>query len=145
MSLLDTACARVALSQTTTPAAVEDARRDIEHLNTAIKILEREQALGLNHNVRIAEGKEKLDATKAKVAALEKQWASEKELVAKIQELRGKLQPTKPDAPKLTGPEEEAAKKELDKLAGDLQKLQGENPLVQPVVNGQVIAEVVAG
>jgi type VI secretion system protein VasG len=145
VSLLDTACARVALSQTTTPAAVEDARRDIDHLNTAIKILEREQALGLNHNIRIAESKEKLGATKAKVALLEKQWAAEKELVTKIQDLRGKLQPTNPDAPKLEGAEQEAAKKELEKLAGELQKLQGENPLVQPVVNGQVIAEVVAG
>src|SRR6185295_19121884 len=45
VSLLDTACARVALSQASTPAALQDCRREIEGTEIAIRILEREQTL----------------------------------------------------------------------------------------------------
>lgn len=145
VSLLDTACARVRLSQTTTPAAIEDARRDIEHSGTAIKILEREMALGVDHKKKLAEMQEKLEATKIRVAELEKQWAVEKDLVTKIQAIRAKLQPAKADAPKLSATDEAAAKKDLESLNAELLRVQGETPLVQPVVNSQVIAEVVAG
>jgi type VI secretion system protein VasG len=145
VSLLDTACARVALSQTTTPAQIDDARKDIEHLGTAIKILEREIALGVDHKKKLAETQEKLEATKKLLVDFEKQWAQEKELVGKIQALRAKLQPAKADAPKLSAGDEEKAKAELNALNAELAKVQGETPLVQPVVNGQVVAEVVAG
>ncbi len=145
VSLLDTACARVALSQSTTPAQIDDARRDIEHAGVAIKILEREIALGIDHKKKLAETQEKLEATKTQLADFEKQWALEKDLVAKIQTVRAKLQPAKADAPKLSAGDEEKAKTELMGLNDELTKVQGETPLVQPVVNGQVIAEVVAG
>src|SRR5262249_271963 len=55
VSLLDTSCARVALSQSTTPPALEDARREIEHLCVEIGILEREKATGAEHSARLAE------------------------------------------------------------------------------------------
>jgi type VI secretion system protein VasG len=145
VSLLDTACARVALSQSTTPALIEDARKDIEHFGTAIKILEREIQLGVDHGKKLAETNEKLEATKVRLADYDKQWAQEKELVTKIQALRAKLQPAKADAPKLSAADEEKAKAELNALNAELTKVQGETPLVQPVVNGQVVAEVVAG
>jgi len=145
VSLMDTACARVALSQSTTPAAIEDARREIGHADTAIKILEREMQLGVDHKKKLAETKEKQDETKKRLSELEKQWEQEKKLVDEIKKVRAKLQPTKPDAPKLSTSEEAAAKEELHRLNNELLKVQGETPLVQPVVNGQVIAEVVAG
>lgn len=66
VSLLDTACARVNLSQSTTPAGIEDARRDIEHTNTAIAILEREQALGVDHTAKVGEFRERLEKAKAR-------------------------------------------------------------------------------
>jgi type VI secretion system protein VasG len=144
VSLLDTACARVALSQSTTPAPIEDLHREIDQLGVAIAILERESALGIDHATAIAEKKEKLEAAKTRVAELEKQWSQEKELVAKIKALRGKLQPADPAA-KLSPADEEKAKAELATLNVELDKLQGETPLIHPVVNGQVVAEVVAG
>ena len=53
VSLLDTACARVALGQSATPPALEDCRREIEHLTVEIDILEREQAVGAPHDERL--------------------------------------------------------------------------------------------
>jgi type VI secretion system protein VasG len=145
VSLLDTACARVNLSQSTTPAAIEDARRDIEHTNTAIAILEREQALGVDHAVKVGELRERLDKATSRLAKLNEQWEKEKAIVAKVKELRTRIHPAKADAPRLSAADLEEARKELDTLAGELNSVQGESPLVQPVVNGQVVAEVVAG
>src|SRR3954466_5564373 len=90
VSLLDTACARVALSQSTTPAALEDCRRDIEMLDIQIGILNREIAVGIDHSARLAETQEKREAAKTRLAELEKRWEQEKALVEKIQELRVK-------------------------------------------------------
>ena len=42
MSLLDTACARVAVSQHATPATVDDARKRIAGLETELEIIGRE-------------------------------------------------------------------------------------------------------
>jgi len=145
VSLLDTACARVNLSQSTTPAAIEDARREIEHTSTAIAILQREQALGVDHEAKVAEFRERLETAKARLARLEEQWEKEKAIVAKVKDLRARIHPHQPDAPKLTDAEIDSARKELDALAAELKSVQGESPLVQPVVNRQVVAEVVAG
>ena len=46
VSLLDTACARVAMSQNAIPAPIEDCRRRIDLIDTELKILERETAAG---------------------------------------------------------------------------------------------------
>src|SRR5262249_17876765 len=78
VSLLDTACARVALSQSTTPAQVEDLRRSIESLGVMIGILEREMGLGVDHKKKHAESQEKLAAAKTQLEAFEKQWEQEK-------------------------------------------------------------------
>ena len=48
VSLLDTACARVAVSQHATPAEVEDCQRRIEALQTELEIIGREEAIGID-------------------------------------------------------------------------------------------------
>src|SRR5207245_2777881 len=71
VSLLDTACAKVALGQSSTPPAVEDARRLIEHLNVEAGILDRETAVGIDHTERLAELKETKESAQTKLQALE--------------------------------------------------------------------------
>jgi type VI secretion system protein VasG len=158
VSLLDTACARVALSQSTTPPGLEDTRREIDMLGVRIGIMEREALIGINHELALAEAKQQLEDAKKRLADLEKRWGEEKKLAEQIQQLRTRLgfataAPAKdgkdgkaapPPAP-LTPTEAQAARAELDKLTAELTALQGETPLVQPVVNGQAVAEVVAG
>ena len=91
VSLIDTASARVAVSQHAVPPEVDDCRRRIQALDTELGILGREIATGVDHQARVAEINDKLAKEKEALAALEKHWNEEKELVAKILDLRSKL------------------------------------------------------
>src|SRR5438552_9518147 len=71
VSLLDTACAKVALGQSATPAALEDCRREIEHLDVELGILEREQAVGAAHDERLQELAEQKQAAQTRLTGLE--------------------------------------------------------------------------
>ncbi|MCG6860498.1 MAG: type VI secretion system ATPase TssH [Chromatiaceae bacterium] len=91
VSLLDTASARVAVSQHAVPAAVEDARRRIESLRTELEIIEREHAVGIDTAEREAKVQEGLAGESERLAVLEERWQEEQQLVEKILELRGQL------------------------------------------------------
>ena len=71
VSLLDTACARVAVSLHATPAEVDDSRKRIDSLNTELGIIGREKAIGIDVGEREAEASEHLGTEKARLAALE--------------------------------------------------------------------------
>ena len=135
VSLLDTACARVGLSQSATPAALEDCVRDLEHLQTEIGILQREKMAGEAHDKRLKELEEEKKAAEQRKAQLDKQLAEERKLVKEMQELRAKIEAAKG----------EADSGELVKLRRQLHMLQGETPLVHPVVDRHAVAAVVAG
>jgi len=91
VSLLDTACARVAISQHAVPAEVDDSRKRIDALNTELEIISRESAVGLDTSEREKEAREKLEGEQARLAGLEERWQSEKELVDRILEVRDRL------------------------------------------------------
>ncbi len=91
VSLIDTASARVGVSQHAIPPEVDDCRRRIQALETELEILNRETATGLDHQIRQAEINERLSSEKKDLAGLEKHWAEEKELVGKILDLRARL------------------------------------------------------
>lgn len=165
VSLIDTACARVAVGQHAVPPELDDSRRRIESLNTELGIIDREMAVGLDHTRRKAEVSASLVTEKTRAAELEKRWAEEKTLVDKILNIRAKLR-TGSDKVEGTGSKVEAAAAvaappgsvqgalseadraklldELKTLQSDLAKLQGEKPLIQPSVNAGAIASVVA-
>jgi type VI secretion system protein VasG len=149
VSLLDTACARVNLSQTAIPAAIEDCRREIEHLDIEKGILDREAAVGAEHQQRMQELAEKRKATEERLAGLEKRWAEEKRLIEPIQVLRARLEAharANGDARERLKPQEEAkAREQLAKLQKELDQVQGEAPLMHPVVDRQAVAAVVSG
>src|SRR5262245_10682472 len=172
VSLIDTAAARVAVSQHAVPPEVDDCRRRIEALNTELGILNREAATGLDHQARVAEINDKLAKEKEELAGLEKHWNEEKEIVAQILDLRSKLRAggvgpddalkeakEKPAKEEKGAKEEKSAKSgngelsaaERDKLLADLRGLQdklkgfqGESPLIFPSVDANAIASVVA-
>ncbi len=148
VSLLDTACARVAISQFAVPPEVEDCRKRIEALDTELAIIGRETAVGVDTTERAKAANEKLAKNKEQLATLETRWNSEKVLVEKILEIRGKLRSA-------TGKVEGAAATEappadtaallaeLHKLQAELSKLQGETPLILPTADHQAVASVV--
>jgi type VI secretion system protein VasG len=91
VSLLDTASARVAISHSAVPAAVEDCRRRITQLGTAIDILNREKLAGVDHAKRLAELTEEKTAAEAELVGLEARWKEEAALVKEIRQIREQL------------------------------------------------------
>lgn len=164
VSLLDTACARVAIGHATTPAAIEDCHRTIEHLRTAIDVLHRESATGTDHSEEIAELTDRRTAALAQHESLNARWQQEKELVTKIRNLRKQLTETTPvslpqnnaaePAPRATAPstppaplsEQDRANlvSELRSVESQLRTIQGDSPLMQACVDSQAVAEIVA-
>ena len=91
VSLIDTACARVAISQHATPPKVEDTSRRIDALQQEIDILDRETAVGRDHTERRAELTVKLDEEKVRHEELSAAWVTEKKKVDDILALRGEI------------------------------------------------------
>ncbi len=89
VSLLDTACARVAISQNAIPPAIEDCRRRIDHLQLELEILDREEATGGRHAERMAEVRQALEEDRARLAKLEERWEEERK---RVEEIRGLAQ-----------------------------------------------------
>ena len=143
ISLLDTVCARVALSQTATPPALEDVTREIEHLTTEIHFLEREAQVAPGNPDRLNELRQRKTIGEENRVRLQDQLTKEAELVGKIRDLRttietaATVEPAPDSLPK--------DRDDLAKLHADLLTIQGETPLVYPVVDSQAVAEVVSG
>lgn len=91
VSLLDTACARVAVSQHATPAEVEDIMRRRQALEVERGIIGREAAIGIEVAERQARVEAGLAETERTLAAAQQRWEREKALVAQILELRARL------------------------------------------------------
>jgi len=163
ISVLDTACAKVALSQSTQPSQLEDCQRQITRLTTAIGILNKEVATGSDHTEELQLKQQELDTAEALQLALEERWKRESEMVSELRKLRAELEAvpeeTKPadDESELNleqsddessdelSPEERQQKLEtLQGLTQQLEDLQGEAPLVQVCVDGQSVAEVIS-
>jgi type VI secretion system protein VasG len=159
VSLIDTACARVAVSQHATPARLEDTQRQIEMLETEIGILDREAALGREDEERRKELQKKLEEQNALKAELEARYQKELAIVERIRNARNTLSARKePGArsqePEVlnAGPSDEAVSKseretalaELRAAEAELRGLQGEDPLILPDVDAQAVASVVS-
>lgn len=157
VSLIDTAAARVAVSQHAVPPEVDDVRRHIQALRTELDILGRETATGLDHQARLTEVQAHLSQQQEILARLEKHWQEEKKQVDQILELRAKLRAAgstieappnrmQPADPKdaLTSEDRETVLGQLRELQGQLAQWQGETPLIFPSVDANAIASVVA-
>jgi type VI secretion system protein VasG len=161
VSLLDTACARVAVSLHATPAEVDDCSKRIEALETERGIIARESAIGIDTAKRSAEVEAMLSTERGRLDKLQGRWSAEKALVDKLLDLRAKLrgavepvegtgskteknaEAAAADVPRLSDAERTAALDELKKVQDQLTKLQGESPLILPTVDYQAVAAVV--
>src|SRR6266404_9089793 len=160
VSLIDTACARVAVSQHAVPAQVDDCRRRIQGLETEREILTRESNVGMDHAARLAEVDQKLAKERADLAGLEQHWGEEKTQVVQILDLRARLRAagstieSKPVEMKpglAANPKDALSTEQRDALLAELKSaqeklavFQGESPLMFPSVDQNAIASVVA-
>ncbi len=144
VSLLDTACARVAISQHAVPPLVEDTRRTIESLETELSIIDRENAVGMDTGDRKPAAEQALADARGRLVGLELRWQKEKGLVEQMLSVRDALRKVRP-ADSATDSEERSRR--LAHLAGlecELETLQGEDPLVLPGVDENAVASVVS-
>ncbi|MEQ9408261.1 MAG: type VI secretion system ATPase TssH [Fuerstiella sp.] len=91
VSLLDTACARVAIGHTTIPPALEDCQRTIDQTTTTIEVLEREIATGTDHAKELESLTKEKEEAKQRYEQLKQQWDQERELVDQIRRIREQL------------------------------------------------------
>jgi type VI secretion system protein VasG len=195
ISLLDTTCARVALSQSATPPLLEDSRREIEMLDAEISALRRDDCIGEQHQARLEELLQRREEAQAELVELEKRCEQEKAIVEQIREVTRQLedveigdtaetatteaaatdstttaatQDGKAASPTISAtsaaPAESARstavldagpgdsdddrnrlRAKLSQLKEQLADLQGERPLVHPVVDRNAVADVVSG
>jgi type VI secretion system protein VasG len=145
VSVLDTACARLALGQNTIPPAIEDATRRIDDLKVQKQILERETTVGADHAERLSIIEQQLAETEASLEKLKSQWEREVDLVKRIRAMREALES---GAEKVTlegdGAEVKPTVEAMRALEEELTKVQGENPLMQACVDEHIVAEVVS-
>ncbi|MEM6973776.1 MAG: type VI secretion system ATPase TssH [Pseudomonadota bacterium] len=172
VSVLDTASARVAISQHAVPAEVDDCRKRIQALETELEIIGRDETAGYE----VADRREAVTHAKteaeAELAKLDERWMAEKAVVKQILDLREKLragggavdapdaaevpapeaaaaatteaQVDAPAAPEpLTEEERAAALAELKAKQQELETLQGESPLILPIVDEQAVGVIV--
>lgn len=92
VSLIDTTCARIGISQAASPPALEDAQRKIEQLKVTLGILHREAATGSDNATRVNELEAELVATQTKLEELKQRWEQECVLVKEIDELANVLE-----------------------------------------------------
>ena len=169
VSLLDTACARVGLSLSTTPAPIEDVERRLQQAEFTKATLTREDATDGGRSQAIADLEAQIQEDTAKLKKLHSQWVRERALVEEIQALRAQLdtdqvEPDVSEAALITADEnivpdldavapptveqDQVASQELrQRLAGlaeELQQVQGQHPLIHTQVDAQAIATVVA-
>ena len=152
VGVLVTACARVALGRSATPALIDDARHRLARQETERAALRREAAAGAAQSARLRELDEEMDAIRQQLADAEARLAQESELVRQIHALREELEAAGQEPePETTGKrragkaaEPTPAQAQLAELQQQLRALQGEAPLVPAYVDAQVIAEIVS-
>lgn len=161
VSVLDTACARLALGQSATPPALEDATRRLDYLRVQERILKRESAVGADHRERLEAIAAEIVQMESRVADLRAAWERQLLLVGRIREIRAALEQT------AAAPAAEAAasaggtatatavaaadstvdgsRAELARLYDELAVEQRELALMQVCVDGAIVGEVISG
>ncbi len=133
ISVLDTAAARVALTQNAQPVKLDQLKAQQHNLNLELNIIENEHRHNPIHDERIVQVKTSLDSLNQEIENTEKQWQIELEFIHKIQALE-----QSEDA------EQNDTKDEILKIRAQLHALQGQEPLVFERVNAQIINEIIS-
>jgi type VI secretion system protein VasG len=144
VSVLDTACARVAIGQNTSPPAIEEASRRIGQIERERNILQREALIGFDHSERIKALDKEKEVVEKRLDELNKKWQNELEIAAKIKEIQQEIQQSHENDP-TDGETLSEMQDKLRKLEKELTGVQGDSPLVQIAVNSDTISEVISG
>ncbi len=143
VSVLDTACARVAIGLTTSPPPIEEATRHIADIEREVKTLERETLMGRDHAERLEVLEKEKQETRSRLDNLNKKWEQEMGIARNIVDVRQEIRDIYEKEPES---EDLSEKQEtLKGLEAELAEKQGDTPLVQVAVDSQTISEVISG
>jgi len=138
VSLLDTAAARVAISQSATPALIEDARAAIAAREAEKAAVVSDDDLGGDGSERISAIDTDIASLKEKLTGLETDWATEQNLVENIRSIRDILKERK------QGDDPVAERAELRGKFDALEKINPERRMIYAHVDDQSVASVVS-
>ena len=152
IDVLDTACARVSLNLSTPPRRLSHVRSELHQLAMEQELLSREHTLGQNADAeREQELEQRIADLTAESEALEQSWNDQRELVARLVEIREQLltgeQPAAEadkNAADLETEERPDLKSEAAAIEQELAELQADEPLVHARVDARQVAEVIA-
>ena len=137
ISLLDTACARIALTQGSKPERIEYLEQQIRYLNSELDAFAVEDAV-LTESAQDRQAlKDSIVEKQTELDALNARWEQEKSLVTSITELSHTIESQSKDTV------DSQAQQQLQTQLNELKALQGEEPLVFAMVDSQVIASVI--
>ena len=152
IDVLDTACARVSLNLSMPPRRLSHVRSELHQLAMEQNLLSREHTLGQTVDAdRERELEQRIAGITAESAALEQRWNDQRELVARLVEIREQLltgeSQAEADTSELTdGDTEERPdlKSEAAAIEQELTELHADEPLVHARVDARQVAEVIA-
>lgn len=139
ISLLDTASARIALTQGAMPEALEQLQQTISYMNSELQAMQTEEAVFSTEGEAIADLQSRIAILDDKQAELTLRWEEEQALVTQLIELNQQLQQGHRD-----GSVDPQQQQQLLQLSEQLKTLQGDAPLVHALVDMQTIAEVIS-
>ncbi|SMC25021.1 type VI secretion system protein VasG [Andreprevotia lacus DSM 23236] len=135
VSLLDTACSRVAVSQSQQPAELERLHAGIARAHETLAMLEEEQKHGIDHSERVNSLRAGIDADEAAAQVMTERWQAEQVLVQELADLGNAIR---------ENPDDAEPREAYVAVKQKLEALQQENKLVHPCVDGAAVAAVVA-
>ncbi|WP_261843153.1 type VI secretion system ATPase TssH [Aliamphritea ceti] len=139
ISLLDTACARIALTQNAKPETIEYLEQQIRYLNNERSAKQTEQAVFTTGADSIEALNGHIAEMNAELEALQSRWEQELELVEQIRTIKSEIQAAYAED-HVTAEQQQ----QMLQLMDQLEALQGDDPLVVPLVNQQVISSVIS-
>ncbi|MCU0831464.1 MAG: type VI secretion system ATPase TssH [Rhizobiaceae bacterium] len=156
VSLLDTACARVAISQTTTPAAIADIRVAIDACRKEADALRADTELGADATPRLAELDQEIAARASELEQRAAEFEREKALVDEIIAARAnarsadgtalsaeRVEPD-PDAAATAGTTDGTAPRDIASLNAELGRVDPDKRMVYAHVDEQAVAAIVS-
>lgn len=149
VDVLDTACARVKLSMTTTPPEIEDRRRRIGVIERELASLKRDKATsGIGAEERVAEIEAEIVKIEGEIAQVSEQWDKEKALVAEVVALRAELGlghvATDGEAVPVDADKRADLERSLEGKVAELAIARGRSPMVHYEVTPEAVGQVIS-
>ena len=149
VSVIDTACARINLSQNSTPPMIEDLTKAIHFLDVEKNALKRESVADTNHSIRLKQIDEELSVNQTELESLQARWTKEKVLVGTISKLYEDFRRAQSGKPSNSKDKTElrdplVIESEIAKAEQELKAIQSDQPLVHACCDREAIAETVS-